>query len=106
MDLFYKQHRKDVLEKLNQILDLVKATNRSEVKNMATMDQILDDVTAEKTLVEGVSTLISSLKAEVAAIIPAGTLTADQQAKLDNIFAQAEANKSALATALGTVPTS
>lgn len=66
---------------------------------MASLDDVLNDVTAETTLVSGVSTLVSGLQKQLADAL-SGTLTAEQQSKVDQIFAAAEANKAALATAL------
>ena len=65
-------------------------------KIMATLDDVLADVTAETTAIGSITTLIQGLQAQIAA---AGLSPADQ-AKVDAIFADAEANKAALATAL------
>jgi hypothetical protein len=70
-----------------------------EVAIMATLDQIITDVTAETTLIDGVSTLIAGLKKQLADAL-AGVLNADQQAKVDAIFTAAEANKQKLSDAL------
>ena len=63
---------------------------------MATLDDIVADVTAETTAIASVATLIQGLRDQIA---NAGLTPADQ-AKVDAIFAAAEANKAALATAL------
>jgi len=64
-----------------------------------TLDDVLADVQSEKTVVDGISTLISGLKQQVADAL-SGVLTAEQQAKVDAIFAGVEANKAALSANL------
>lgn len=59
----------------------------------ATLDQVAQDMNDESTLIDGLSTLIQGLKDQV-------TAAKGDQAKIDAIFAQAEANKNKLATAL------
>lgn len=60
---------------------------------MHNLDDVLADVNAETTLITGVSSLLTGLKAAVDA-------AKGDQAKIDQIFAVAEANKAALAGAL------
>lgn len=67
---------------------------------MARLDDVLADVTAETTMIAGVGTLVAGLRQQVADAVAAAGVSADDQAKIDAIFAAAEANKAALATAL------
>jgi hypothetical protein len=68
---------------------------------MATIDQVLADVTDEGTSLAKISTLISGLQTQLAAALASLVIPADVQAKIDAVFAQAELNKAAIATALG-----
>jgi hypothetical protein len=69
---------------------------------MASLDDVLADVTAETSAIDSLSTLIQGLRDQIA---NAGLSPADQ-AKVDAIFAGAESNKAALAAALAAnVPT-
>ena len=95
--MFWRKRHREVMDAL---WTLINSIAQLEVKFMATLDQIKADVEAEATLIAGVGTLIDGLKAQIAAALPPGTLTADQQAEIDAIFATAEANKAALAAAL------
>lgn len=85
--------------KLDQILQLLQQVITKENILMATLDQTLADVQAETTVVEGLATLTGSLKAQLDAVL-AGQLTPAQQAQVDAIFAQVEANKQKLADAI------
>ncbi len=67
---------------------------------MATLDQILDDVTAEPTQIDSLSALIAGLKQQLADALSGVTLPTAVQAKVDAIFTQAEANKQKLVDAI------
>ena len=68
----------------------------NEEKIMASLDDVLADVTAETTAIDSVSTMIQGLRDQIA---NAGLSAADQ-AKVDAIFATAEANKQKISAAL------
>lgn len=67
---------------------------------MATLQQVQDDVTSETTLIAGVGTLITGLQKQLADALSGATLSPAVQAQVDAIFASAESNKAALASAL------
>lgn len=67
---------------------------------MATLDQVAQDMTDESTQIDGLSTLMAGLRQQVADALAGTTLPPSVQAKVDAVFAQAEANKAKLATAL------
>jgi altronate dehydratase len=69
-------------------------------KIMATLDDLLSDVTAESTLIGSVSALITSLQQQVSDALSGTTLPPAVQSKVDAVFNQAEANKAALTAAL------
>ncbi len=69
-------------------------------KIMASLEDIARDVTEESTLIDGVSTLITGLKTQLATALEGAGLSPDTQKQIDAIFAAAEANKAKLATAL------
>lgn len=66
---------------------------------MATLDQVLQDVTDESTLDDSIITLLTGIKAQLDAVL-AGGLTPEVQAKVDAIFTAAEANKAKVAAAI------
>lgn len=72
---------------------------------MATLDDVLADVTSESTAIDSVSALITGLQGQVAAALSGVTLPTAVQAKVDAVFAGLESNKGKLATALATGPT-
>ncbi len=73
---------------------------------MATLDEVLADVTAESTQIDSIAALITGLKQQIADALAGVTLPAAVQAKVDAVFTQAESNKAKLADAInsGTTP--
>jgi len=67
---------------------------------MATLDQVLTDVTDESTRLDSISALIDGLKQQVADALAGTTLPPATQAKVDAIFAAAETNKAKIDKAL------
>lgn len=67
---------------------------------MATLDEILADVTDESTQIDGLSTLIDGLKQQLADALAGANLPPAVQTKVDAIFTKAEANKGKIAAAL------
>lgn len=68
-------------------------------KIMATLDETLAEVTAERTQIDSLSTLTSGIKKQLDDIL-AGQLPADVQAKVDALFRGVEANKQAVVDAI------
>jgi hypothetical protein len=64
---------------------------------MSTLADVAADMTEETTTIAGLSTFIQGLQAQIAAL---PGITPAVQAQIDGVFAQAEANKAALAAAL------
>jgi hypothetical protein len=67
---------------------------------MATLDEVLSDVTAETTAIQSLAALIDGLRQQVKDALSGVTLPPDAQAKVDAIFTAAETNKAAIAKAL------
>ncbi len=75
-------------------------------KIMTSLQDVLDAVTAESTKVDGIVTLIASLKQQIADALSGTTLPPAVQAKVDAVFAGLTANATKLDTALNAnVPT-
>ncbi len=64
------------------------------------LDDVLAEVTAESTKLDGNSTLISGLKQQLADALAGTTLPPAVQAKVDAIFTQAEQNSAKIDAAL------
>jgi hypothetical protein len=86
-----------LLRDLNRKLDSIIKTQE---KMMATLDEVLADVTAETTQIASISALIDGLRQQLADALAGATLPPATQAKIDEIFTAAEANKAAIAKAL------
>ena len=93
-------------EMLEEILILLGHLITQGETFMATLQQVADDVAAEKSVIEGISTLIDGLETQLTAALAGATISPAVQAQIDKVFADAEANKAALAAALlkGTTP--
>jgi hypothetical protein len=75
---------------------------RQQEGQMATIEQVLADVTDEGTQIAKLSTLISGLQKQLKDALAGIVVPADVQTKIDAVFAAAEANKLHIATALNT----
>jgi hypothetical protein len=71
---------------------------------MATLEQILADVTAEPAGIDSLSAFIAGLKQQLADALSGATLPPAVQAKVDAIFAAAETNKQKILDALAAIP--
>jgi len=87
------------IDSLSRKLDLI-IVNQEKI--MATLDQVLTDVTDESTRLDSISALIDGLKQQVADALAGTTLPPATQAKVDAIFTAAEANKAKIDKALNT----
>jgi len=98
-------HTLDLAQLASITAQLTKIISQGETI-MATLQEVADDITAETTVIGGISTLIDGLQAQLAAALAGTALSPATQAQVDAIFASAEANKAALAAALlkGTNP--
>ena len=67
--------------------------------NRAGLDETLAAVQAESTVDDSIIALLTGIKAQLDAVL-AGGLTADAQAKVDAIFAAAQANSTKVAAAV------
>ena len=75
---------------------------------MATLDDVLAEVTKETTEIGGITALIAGLRKQIADALSSQTIPPAIQAKVDAIFAAATANNAAIVQALndpGTPPT-
>lgn len=78
-------------------IQTLKAQGEAE---MATLDQVQQDIADESTLIDGVGTLVTGLKQQVADALSGAKLPQAVQDKVDAVFAGAEANKAKLTAAL------
>ncbi len=76
----------------------VAAANQENM--MASIDDVIADVTAETTTIASLDTAIKGIQSMLAAALAGTTVPPAVQAKIDSVFATVEANKGALATAL------
>lgn len=75
-------------------------------KIMATIDEVLAEVTDESTKIDGIGTLITGLKQQIADALSGATLPPSVQSKVDAVFATLQANKGKIDAALNAnVPT-
>ncbi len=87
------------IDELSRKLDRILITQEAI---MATLEQVLADVTDESTRLDSISALIDGLKQQVADALAGTTLSPATQAKVDAIFAAAETNKAKIDKALNT----
>lgn len=78
---------------------MLPATKADIQKILMTLDQVLQSVTDESTLDDSIIALLQGIKAQLDAVL-AGGLSPENQAKVDAIFAAAEANKAKVSAAV------
>jgi uncharacterized protein YoxC len=92
---------------LRQRLDSLYTQNELIIHNqeaiMATLDQVLADVTNESAGIDSLGVLITQLGEQVKGLT-SGNLPPYVQAKVDAIFTQAEANKAKINAAINAAP--
>jgi len=67
---------------------------------MASIDDVLTDVTAESTQLDGINTLISGIQAQLASALSGTNVPPAVQTKIDAVFAQLQNNDTKIAAAL------
>ena len=69
-------------------------------KIMATLDQVLADVTAQTSQIASLATLTAGIKQQLADALAGTTIPPAVQAKIDAVFAGLEANNAAVTAAI------
>jgi hypothetical protein len=72
----------------------------AEAQMAQTLDDVIADISDLGTKEDGLIAIVMNLKDQVNAAIPPGTLTTEQQAKVDAAFAAVEARKTAIQAAI------
>lgn len=90
------QHLITVTARLETALNQLKTQG---AKNMATIDEIVQAVHDETSVVAGINTLLAALQQKITDLA-AGAISPEVQAKIDSAFAEITANNTALATAI------
>ncbi len=69
-------------------------------KIMATLDDVLAQVTTESSQIDSLATLVAGIKQQLADVLSGVVLPAGTQEKIDALFAAVEANKQKVADAI------
>ena len=89
------------IKSMLELIVLELAILKRKVSEMAkSLDDVLAEVTAQGTKLDGITTLISGLKQQLADALAGTTLPPAVQAKVDAIFNQASQNAAKIDTAL------
>jgi ABC-type transporter Mla subunit MlaD len=86
-----------------RIGEVLAAVQRLELKIgeiMATMQEVLDEVTAQTTKLDSVIALIDGLKSQLADLLSGVVVPPAVQAQIDNLFSQAKTNAAKISDAL------
>jgi hypothetical protein len=101
MDIHVYLHPDDATRRtLAEVLGAVQQLTAQGVKQMATLDEVLTDVTDETTQIGSLSVLTAGLKQQLADALAGTTLPPAVQAKVDAVFAGVESNKAAVVKAI------
>jgi hypothetical protein len=94
-----KTYLEQIDSKLDFVIALLGTVLRKERRIMATLDQVLADTTDEATLDDSIITLLTGIKKQLDDAL-ANSITPAQQAQIDQIFTNLEANKVKVAAAI------
>ncbi len=86
--------------RLDAISAQLAAILTKEDELMASIDDIAADMTTQTTLLASLASFVQGLKDQIEAALSGATLPPAVQAKVDAVFAQAEANNAAIAAAM------
>jgi len=86
-------------EKLDSILDVLKAIQRKEVIMMASLDDLVGKVAEQTTVEQGLIVLTRDIKKALDEAL-SGVLTPAQQAKVDAVFNKVQSNMDAVSKAV------
>src|SRR5262249_3823811 len=87
-------------QELFRMTDVLRQVNTRLETIMATLDQIAQDVADESTLEDSLITLLQGVQQQLKDILSGATLPPDVQARVDDVFAKLEANKTKLTAAV------
>lgn len=88
--------------RLRAIENQIGLINKTLEKIMATLDDVLSEVTDEGNRLDSIQTLIDGIKQQLADALAGTTLPPAVQQKVDAVFAGLTANKAKIDTALNT----
>jgi hypothetical protein len=103
---FYHHHDPGLHEVKAEIAKLRDLIIRNQEALMATLDEVLAEVTDESGRLDSIQTLIDGIKQQLADALSGAALPPAVQQKVDEVFAGLTANKAKIDTALnaGTPP--
>jgi hypothetical protein len=103
---FYHHHDPGLCEVKAEIAKLRDLIIRNQEVLMATLDEVLAEVTDESSRLDSIQTLIDGIKQQLADALSGAALPPAVQQKVDAVFAGLTANKAKIDTALnaGTPP--
>ena len=88
-----------LMRTLSRIESKIDQLLTKETLQMATINDLVQAVANERTLVDGVHTLVGQLRQQLTDAL-AGSITPEQQAKIDAAFADVQSNAAELTDAL------
>lgn len=101
----FAAHSRSVNQQLSEIADaqsaqiaLLQANRNQGVRIMSDLDDDLAAIKQQGTMLAGLQTFVEGIEARVTDTVP--NLTAEQQAKIDEIFTELTANNDAIAKAM------
>ncbi len=93
----YYGFKAEVLTRLDRIIALQEAIQKTEVLQMSTLDDIVAKVTEEKTMIGSLKAFVQGLQDQIKAI---PGVTPVMQAQIDSIFTDVSANSQSISDAM------
>jgi hypothetical protein len=76
---------------LNEMLGLLKLTLEKENRIMATLEDIMEEISSQTTRIDGLNTLVDGIRTQLLAILEGTVIAPLVQAKIDTLFTQLKA---------------
>jgi hypothetical protein len=81
---------------LNEMLGLLKLTLEKENQIMATLEDIMEEISSQTTRIAGLNTLVDGIRTQLLAILEGTVIAPLVQAKIDALFTQLKAQGAAI----------
>jgi len=100
LHIYHHHFEEEAPSWVNELKDVLGLINFRLETIMADLSKLQNDVTAQTSVVQGVSTLLSQLSKEISDLKNQGSADPTLQAAIDDLASKVEANSQALADAV------
>jgi hypothetical protein len=101
IDVYHHHHGLGLLEAFDRMLRALLTLDGKVTRLMATIDEVLAEITSQTSKIEGIDALLDGLRAQVQELLDQqGNIPPALQEKIDAVFDTAKANTAAIDAAI------